>query len=143
MVAQSRFVRGGHKLRSPEVVIVSTNPDTRDGLQSYLRGAGVTVHPLHNLDEFSRRADNNIDALVLFPDDFRWESVLAAIAELAERHPAALPVLVTARPQRFENLADTNMLVVPRPVWGWKILDAIRAHVENLDEKRKANPSSK
>ncbi len=127
---------GGRKRRSPEVVVIASSPNALDGLHSYLRNAGLTAHTLRDLDDFSRRADTSIDALVLFPDDFRWESVIAAVAELAERHPHALPVLVTARPQCFEKLAGTTVLVVPRPVWGWTILDAIRAHVDDLDGKK-------
>lgn len=65
----------------------------------------------------------------MFPDDFQWVSVVAMLAELAERHPGALPVVVTAQPQRFEALTSSpELLIVARPAWGWTILEAIRAH---------------
>jgi hypothetical protein len=71
-------------------------------------------------------------AFVLFPDEFRWEKVISALADLAEQRPKLLPVLVTARPQRFENLtsAPAKTLIVPRPAWGWPILEAIRARLD-------------
>jgi hypothetical protein len=120
----------GRRRGAPTVAIVSTNADTRDGLESYLRGAGVVARSLRDTDELTRVIHGKLDALVLFPDDFRWESVIATVADLAERWPNALPVLVTAHPKRFENLAGANGFIVPRPAWGWRILDAIRAHVD-------------
>lgn len=111
------------------VAILSSNPDTLDDLQSYLRGLELTVYGLRDIEAFARLG-SSIDALVVFPDGFAWESVVATVAELAERQPDALPVLVTARPQRFANLASKSVLVIPRPVWGWKILNAVREHVD-------------
>lgn len=113
-----------------EVAIVSTNPETLDGLQSYLTAAGVTARCTRSIEECARLSTQTI-AFVLFPDDFRWQSVRSAIADLAAQRPHALPVLVTAQPKRFAELVEADrVLVVPRPVWGWKILDAIRAHYE-------------
>ena len=112
-----------------EVTIVSTNPETLDGLQTYLRGAGIDVRCTRELDDCLELAPLTTLAFVLFPDDFRWESVVATLADLATRRPEALPVLVTAHPNRFEHLtAPEEVLIVPRPVWGWTILDAVRAH---------------
>lgn len=114
-----------------EVAIVSSNAETIDGLRSYLRSAGVIAHGMGSIEDFVQNVPSSIDAFVLFPDDFRWESVLSAIAERNDRFLGALPVLVTGHPKRFEALAlGEPVLVVPRPVWGWKILDAIRAHAE-------------
>jgi hypothetical protein len=68
-------------------------------------------------------------AFVLFPDDFPWARVVATLAELAAQRPQALSVVVTALPNRFDELPlPDGALIVPRPVWGWKILDALRAH---------------
>jgi hypothetical protein len=116
--------------RELEVAIVSNNPETLDGLQSYLRGAGVTARCTRDLAECAKFAPASTLAFVLFPDDFRWEKVIAAVAELAELRPKALPVLVTSQPQRFQSLTSDSVLIVPRPVWGWTILDAIRAHLD-------------
>jgi hypothetical protein len=44
--------------------------------------------------------------------------------------------LVTREPQRFRDALEGSdrsptPLVVPKPVWGWTILDAIRGSLEN------------
>lgn len=114
-----------------EVSIVSTNPETLDGLQAYLNAAGVAARCTREIDDCSRLASANTRAFVVFPDDFSRERVVAAIAELTSKRPSALPVLITAHPNRFAELLDADkVLVVARPVWGWTILDAIRAHLE-------------
>lgn len=114
-----------------EVTIVSANAETLDGLQAYLSGAGFVARCARDLAACKKTASPRTLAIVVFPDDFRWEEVADALADLAAQHPRALPVLVTAHPQRCEALRSTEeLLIVPRPVWGWTILDAIRAHIE-------------
>lgn len=119
------------RAKTLEVAIVSENPETLDGLQAYLTAAGVAARCTRDIDDCLRLSPAGTLAVVLFPDDFAWESVLAAVAELRAKRPNALPMLVTAHPKRFEALREADkLLVVPRPVWGWTILDAIRAHVD-------------
>jgi hypothetical protein len=121
------------------VIIISTNAETLDGLQAYLRAAGVTARGTRSLEAFAESAPSDLLAFVLFPDDFPWEEVVSAIAELTQRRHPALPVLVTAHPKRFEELMlGERIVVVARPVWGYQILDAIRAH----DEKAGRRPPS-
>ena len=110
------------------VTIVSTHSETLDGLQSYLARAGVGARCTRDLaacTRFASEAARNV-AVVLFPDDFRREKVLAALTDLAST-PTVLVVLVTAHPRKFEQ-AD-GVIIMPRPAWGWSILEAIRAHV--------------
>lgn len=112
-----------------EVTIVSTNPERLDGLRTYLRGAGIAARCARELGAKSTRETTT--AFVVFADDFRWERVIAALADLAESSPKTLPVLVTAQPQRFRSLTSAeSVLIVSRPAWGWTILDAICAHLE-------------
>jgi hypothetical protein len=118
------------RITTAEVAIVSNNPETLDGLQSYLNAAGVAARCTSDLDDCARVASPRTLAFVLFPDDFTWERVVALVAELASERPTALPVLVTAHPRRFESLMSDKVLVMPRPVWGWTILEAIRAHLD-------------
>jgi DNA-binding response OmpR family regulator len=120
-------------LRTIEVVIVSDNPETLDGLQSYLSAAGVAARSTSEIDDCARAASENTIAFVLFPDDFSLESVIALVTELTTNQSKALPVLVTAHPKRFENLTTDSVVVMPRPVWGWTILEAIRAHLDGPD----------
>lgn len=50
---------------------------------------------------------------------------------LAARKPPSRALLVTSCPQRFEQLtAAEGALILPRPVWGWTILDALRTPVD-------------
>jgi hypothetical protein len=117
------------------VTIAATNPKTLDGLSSYLRGAGIGARCTRDLAECT--TERNVAAVVIFPDDFRWEKVEAALAELAGVRPLILTVLVTAHPQKFEKLrAAEKVIIMPRPVWGWTILDLIRAQIECQESDR-------
>lgn len=123
-----------------QVTIVSKNPETRDGLEVYLGRTGVAARSTRALEECLRFAPLTTLAFVLFPDEFRHEDVVATLAALAQKQPAALPVLVTAEPQSFERLTVPDVLIVPRPAWGWTILDAIRAHDERRQTKQLERP---
>ncbi len=131
---QSRKPRTGPQ----QVAIVSANPETLDGLQSYLRGAGVAARGTRRLEECCDLTAPLTVAVVLFPDDFPCDSVMTILAEICARRPSILRVLVTGHPKVFEPLVEglPNVLIVPRPVWGWAILDAIRAHVDEGALKR-------
>jgi hypothetical protein len=115
--------------RGFKVAIVSKNPETLDGLEAYLRGAGMDTSSAKMI-EHSARIGSGVSALVIFPDDFDWEAVVPALAACFRSNPRALPVIVTSSPQRFEALAwpdDSAIpLVVPKPAWGFTILDLIR-----------------
>jgi hypothetical protein len=122
--------------RPPIVVaIVADNPKTLDGLEAYLRRAGLTTSGTTRIEKMPAMTPP-ASVVVLFPDDFAPEDVSSALAILRSRRPKTLAVLVTKEPRRFESLpsgeSDVVPLVVPKPVWGWTILDAIRAR---LDEK--------
>jgi hypothetical protein len=113
------------------VAIISRNPETLDGLEAYLQRAGVSTCTTRQIER-SAKIGAGASAFVVFPDDFEWDGVVEALILCSSGNPRALPVIVTNAPQRFENLQwpknTTIPLVVPRPAWGWKILDAIRAH---------------
>jgi hypothetical protein len=71
-------------------------------------------------------------AVVIFPDDFGPSAVADALTNLGAKRPHTLLVLVTCAPKRFVKVTPplgATTLVVPRPVWGWTILDAIREHL--------------
>jgi hypothetical protein len=112
-----------------EVAIFSSNVETLDGLQAYLDAAGLIARVGRRLEDLARLATHHLAACVVFPDDFPWEAVVSLIAELDERHPRALAILVTSHPKRLvDRRSGARTLVVPRPAWGWAILDAIRQH---------------
>jgi hypothetical protein len=116
-----------------QVTIVSANAETLDGLQSYLKSAGVAARGTRRLEDCSEMKAPLTVAIVLFPDDFSTESIVTTVQEIGARGPGILRLLVTGHPKAFETLVEgsRNVVVVPRPVWGWTILDAIRAHVDD------------
>jgi hypothetical protein len=113
---------------------VSDNAETLDGLETYLRRAGLTTNGTRHLDKACELAPPASSAVLLFPDDFRSVAVVAALADLASERPKLLRVLVTREPKRYEVLPAPQgalpLLVVPKPVFGWTIVDAIRARLE-------------
>ena len=91
----------GRRGRPLHVTIVSDHPETLDGLR----------------------------------DDFEAESLMSALATLRSQRFETLPVIVTKEPKRFESLPSAErgvlLLDVPKPVWGWTILDALRARLDS------------
>ncbi|WP_061606893.1 hypothetical protein [Sorangium cellulosum] len=116
------------------VVIVSDHAETLDGLQGYLQRAGVTAHVTRHL-RAAALDGADVAAVVLFPDDYPLAEVEAAVARLLRERPSVLPVLVTRNPRQFETLVSAAgardiPVIIPKPAWGWTILDLIRARVE-------------
>jgi DNA-binding response OmpR family regulator len=115
---------------SLQVTIVSANPETLDGLQTYLRRAGVDARGATQL-RIDLKTGSHRRAVVVFPDDFPGEHVIREVARLRRQRPAILLVLVTCEPQRFEHELGASdgspaPVIVPKPAWGWIILDALR-----------------
>lgn len=118
--------------RPLHVTIVSANPETLDGLEAYLRRAGLKTKGTRQIEATSAITPSTASVVVLFPDDFGVAIVTATLGTLRIQRPKTLTVLVTKEPRRFEALPVVKgvaPLVVPKPVWGWTILDAIRAHL--------------
>ncbi len=111
---------------------MSKNADTLERLRAYVEGAGVATE--------GRRSARNTGAItaatsavVLFPDDFGDAEVVRLIGELRRTRPRVLLVVVTREPKKLEPVLVPDgrslpPLVLPRPSFGWSILDAIRAH---------------
>jgi hypothetical protein len=123
----------------PYVVIVSKNPATIRALEAYLRTAGVPTHSGRALRAVEAVTLARATAAVLFPDDLRQEGVTAFVRRLREVRPRLLVVLVTRQPQRFVSIVQADgrslpPLVLPRPSFGWDILEAIRSYVNASQE---------
>jgi hypothetical protein len=116
--------------RAVHVTIVAKNPETLDGLLAYLRNAGIAGRGTRAIEEASSARS---PVVVLFPDDYDRVLVLSLLTTLRAEHPSVLPVVVTSDPRSFERLVSSGepapILVVPKPAWGWTILDAIRARL--------------
>jgi hypothetical protein len=68
------------------------------------------------------------DAYVIFPDDFEFDEVQEGLGRLRKLSPSALAVLVTNTPLRYATTParDGSPVVLPKPAWGWTILETIR-----------------
>lgn len=112
------------------VVLVADDPLTLSDLRTYLVGAGLSavaaVRSLAGVEGVIGAAG----AMVLFPDAFPAEAVDALMARLRPQPRRLLVVVVTGAPRRFAVDArdgDFTWVVLPRPSFGWSIIDAIRA----------------
>jgi hypothetical protein len=117
------------------IVIASDSGETIDGLQSYLQRAGLTARGIRRLDDDAFH-DANVNAIVLFADDFAPGEVVTTVDRLLRARPNVLPMIVTRDPMRFEVLIrdsgrEVLPIILPKPAWGWTILDSIRARMES------------
>ena len=112
--------------RLVHVTIVASSAETLDGLQTYLSLTGSCARGTRGLDDLGREP---CTAVVLFPDEFSATDVLRELARLRLERPLVLTLLVTSEPVRYlENSSAKGLapIVIPKPAWGWSILDAIR-----------------
>jgi len=112
------------------VKIVSANEETLDGLEAYLREAGIVVHPTREL-EGTRAKGPAPNAIVFFPDEFATEDALRVMVRAHRQRPAVRLVVVTHHRKRFADAFDADdegvvPVIIPKPAWGWTILEAIR-----------------
>jgi len=74
-------------------------------------------------------------AIVFFPDEFPRDAVIVEIARLQRVRPAVLSVVVTREPRQFEGIVTEDgaeaPVIIPKPAWGWTILDVIRARLDS------------
>ena len=121
------------------IVLVSDNAETLDGLQTYLGRAGVTTTCARSLGSIPNAPAS---AVVVFPDDYPFDKVIDRVLSYTRLNCDVLIVLVTSQPKRYTDhlrgfALARDPLVIPRPAWGWTILDAMRGHVESrLDDQR-------
>ena len=115
---------------APLCIVIAANRETGDGLHGYFSKSGFTTRTSCRLQDVGPLC---IDAhcVVLFPDDFSEDEVLTSIRALRREQPRLLMLLVTATPQRFQtacapNATTLSPIVVPKPAFGWSLLDAMR-----------------
>jgi hypothetical protein len=126
-------------MRSPErqtvhVTIVAASGETLDGLQAYLSLAGLGARGTRRLDNCGREP---CSAIVFFPDEFPTREVIRELKRVGREQPTVLSLLVTREPQRYLEITNQDgqglaPIVMPKPAWGWTILDAIRLAVAGL-----------
>ena len=117
------------------VAVVADNPETIDALHAYFSQAGVASNGKRTLSDANRMAPATT-ALVLFPDDFDARDIVTFITSLRSARPKLLILLVTGTPQSFRSALGPDghslpPMVLPKPAFGWTILDALRAHAHS------------
>lgn len=117
----------------PHVAIVSGEPDTVRGLRAYFERAGVPAEPAPvplRVEALPERTTT----IVMFPDDLDPHEVQESIARVQAARPEVLLIVVTSAPRAFERSGDgsarSEIVVLPRPAFGWTILDAVRARAD-------------
>jgi len=125
----------GTRQPTVQVTIVAANAKTLFGLQTYLSQAGLGTRGTRRLGSLD---SGTCSAIVFFPDEFSCNDVLREVTRLRRDRPTMLQLLVTREPQRYAELTDADgpelvPIVIPKPAWGWTILDAIRLAVEPLN----------
>jgi hypothetical protein len=117
--------------RNEVVLVLSSNPETLDGLHEYFSQTGIAssgrraIYPQVELSCAVR-------ALVVFPDDFPAHQASAYLSMVRTRRPDLTIVIVTREPPIYRVMTATDghplkAIVLPRPAFGWTILDAIRS----------------
>jgi hypothetical protein len=114
----------------PPVTIIAKSRETIDSLQEYFGRTGVVSHAQRSLDGLKDAAASGT-TVVLFPDEFDADVVEESISSWRSKSPSCLVVIVTGRPQRLGASLEPDPrsrqpVVLPKPAFGWAILDAVR-----------------
>lgn len=124
---------------SASVWVISRNTSTARDLAVYFNQCGVpTVVSDHFVPpDGSRR----ISAVVVFPDEFPSQSAAVGVLAVARQFSSSTLVIVTRDVERFENVAiraragsEGPWFVLPRPIWGWALLDRVLQRSPSLEE---------
>ncbi len=111
-------------------MVVGSNPQTVADLKAYFKQSGLTPSGTRHLEDLLF-ASPPLDAVVLFPDEFERDEVTTALVSFRRARPRTLLVLVSSAPQHLGAAIEPNErsmapLVLPKPAFGWTLLDAIR-----------------
>lgn len=107
------------------IALVSRERELRTKLALYLRSAGFEVH---ESDELA--LPSSFTALVLiFEHDLNGDMLQATVRSWLKLTKAQRVVVVTWKPAALESLAAAHerLFVLAAPVFGWQIVDVLRA----------------
>lgn len=114
------------------IAILTSKADTLYGLEAYLRNVGLRAESRRSLDIAALNASST-RAIVVFPDDFPDATIKTAMQALLGAPRDTLTLIITYHPALYEAMLGVEragVVVLPGPVWGWAIVDAIRHHEE-------------
>lgn len=117
-------------LTAPSTLVVGDDAELLLQLCDYLAQAGVRAQATRLLAEAWRRGCG--EAVVLFPDDFDAGEVTDGLSCLLSRRARPLVIVITAGPRLFDPLIESlgspeSIVILPKPIWGWAILDLLRS----------------
>ncbi len=118
--------------QSHDVTVIADAQETVGGLVKYVCEAGLQTRGSRTLDVLELVEATRL-AVVLFPDAFEPPDVVAMIRAIRTLRGDLLLVVVTEDVSRFYDVSgpsgrSTVPLRLPKPAFGWAILDAVRAH---------------
>ena len=85
------------------VTVVSKNASTLEGLDAYLRGAGVAATTTAVVERLTEMTPPSAAAVILFPEEYSPDVTIHALGVLNKLRPGVLAVIVTNEPRRFVN----------------------------------------
>jgi hypothetical protein len=110
-----------------KLTLVSANAETLRSVEDYLANFGARLSSTSRLTELAADTEAfGADAVVVFADDYAPADVRAALRTLS----LPLTVIVTTERAEYESLhreLPGVMILLPRPIWGWVLLDAVRS----------------
>jgi hypothetical protein len=115
---------------APRTLVVGDDAELLVQLCDYLARAGVRARATRVLAEAWRSESG--EAVVLFPDDFAAGDVTDGLSCWLSRAARPLLIVITAGPRLFEPLVESlggpeSVVIMPKPIWGWAILDLLRS----------------
>lgn len=131
--------------RQRSVLVVSGNPETLDGLHEYFSQTGIASSSRRTLNPLAELAAH-IHALVVFPDDYPSHEVSAYLSLVRTRRPDLTLVIITREPTLYAEMKALDghplgAIVLPRPAFGWTIVDALRLSASDEVTSTRALPA--
>ena len=116
-----------HCMQEVTLTLIGNDLGTLDGVHQYFQRAGARVRSTRWLEAAQAFAAGSA-TVILFADHYSRDLVLRAVTELR----VSTLIIVTTEVGFFSasRTADSSakrIIVLRSPVWGWMLLDAVRA----------------
>lgn len=109
------------------VALVSVADDNREALAGYLVRAGFDVHECEELE-----VATSFGTLILLGEESSTDAILARVRSWLKTTKTQRVMVVTPKPAALRDLLVVHgdrLFVFPAPVFGWELVDALRAEV--------------
>jgi len=108
------------------VALVASPGEPRTALANYLSGAGFSVYPCENI----ATSTSSVAALVAIESDGATDHLINMVRSWLKLTKIPRVVVVTSKPTALHKLVSSyhgRLCVLPAPVFGWIVVDALRA----------------